>query len=992
MKNADNKDEQNLVVEKFLFEGKDKFNTRISAMSMWIERWFTSTNAKDIGTLYLIFALFSGLLGTAFSVLIRMELSGPGVQYIADNQLYNSIITAHALLMIFFMVMPALIGGFGKNKIQSFTTLASSNDNNLNSLRDKLGPYLAGLIEADGSFAVHDKNSKAKKYAPKIILVFSLNDEPLAEKLVSVIQVGKIYKRENQGCVLWSIQNSQDVIKIINIINGYMRTPKIEALHRTIAWYNDNMNMNIQPLGLDLSNIDSNSWLAGFTDGDGNFSITLTDRKKKGVITSKRVQAFFRIELRQNYHREVSINQGGISYFEILDKIARYPLPPVKNISNNKNIFFSSVCVFRKASNSLSFMRSYSTNSNNSNYMLNSYLAGLIENSGTFVIPKNTTKVKYNLPQLLILFKLSDYCLVDKLMSILRIGVLSKQHSSIIWKINNKEDFLKLIYMINGYMRTSKINLLYKVIDWYNKNCNMDIKPLDKDSSSIESNAWFAGFSCNSTRFYVTISNKSKLILRYRLLVNVVVPSEELNIPEYSLLFCKISVFLKTDFITKIKDIPAAMGPAHKKCTFIIEAYSPESKNILIEYFNRFPLLGKISLEFGHWLNYYYLSLNGPRCTYNLKDINSKINKNLLTPRLICQNLNNYLSSTFVHLEPNSTAMHTLNFKRKFSTSSLLRYVPQDCHVAVSGPTAYNSLNPFFVTGFCDGEACFLISIRKNSKYKSGWRVETIFQINVHKKDKALLEKLQSYFGVGNIYDKKAEYVQYSVNSIKDLKVILNHFDRYPLITQKHADYLLFRDAVKIMINKQHLTSEGLHQIVSIRSSLNWGLSDELKEAFPEIKPINRSVVGRTKIQDPHWLAGFTSAEGSFMVIIRKVSNSKLGNHAQLVFQLTQHSRDTDLIKSIINYLDCGVFNQAHEGVYFRVTKFSDICNIIIPFFDKFNIQGVKCNDYLDFIRIKTLMENKAHLTQEGLNTIIKIKSGMNRGRLNDNTPMYEKD
>jgi heme/copper-type cytochrome/quinol oxidase subunit 1 len=51
-------------------------------------------------------------VGTAFSVLIRLELSGPGVQYIADNQLYNAIITAHAILMIFFMVMPALIGGF----------------------------------------------------------------------------------------------------------------------------------------------------------------------------------------------------------------------------------------------------------------------------------------------------------------------------------------------------------------------------------------------------------------------------------------------------------------------------------------------------------------------------------------------------------------------------------------------------------------------------------------------------------------------------------------------------------------------------------------------------------------------------------------------------------------------------------------------------------------------------------------------------------------
>nr|YP_010893089.1 cytochrome oxidase subunit I [Paraisaria heteropoda]WJR82527.1 cytochrome oxidase subunit I [Paraisaria heteropoda] len=80
---------------------------------MGMERWFNSTNAKDIGTLYLIFALFSGLLGTAFSVLVRLELSGPGVQFISNNQLYNSIVTAHAILMIFFMSMPALIGGFG---------------------------------------------------------------------------------------------------------------------------------------------------------------------------------------------------------------------------------------------------------------------------------------------------------------------------------------------------------------------------------------------------------------------------------------------------------------------------------------------------------------------------------------------------------------------------------------------------------------------------------------------------------------------------------------------------------------------------------------------------------------------------------------------------------------------------------------------------------------------------------------------------------------
>ena len=254
----------------------------------------------------------------------------------------------------------------------------------------------------------------------------------------------------------------------------------------------------------------------------------------------------------------------------------------------------------------------------------------------------------------------------------------------------------------------------------------------------------------------------------------------------------------------------------------------------------------------------------------------------------------------------------------------------------------------------------------------------------MHIKDLNLLLKLQQYLeGIGTIhqYSKQVKVI-YSIDSNKDLQKLLIHFNKYPLISEKAADLYLFKQAVELITNKTHLTEQGLLNIVNIKASMNLGLSDKLKTEFKGYIPVERPVINTENIPDPFWISGFVAGEGCFDALITN-SNNKIGKRIQLRLRIVQHERDLKLMENIIKYLGAGKIYKYPDklAVSLTILKLSDINEKIIPFFNKYPIDGIKLNDYLDWCKINQLMNNGLHLSNEGLNIIQKIKSGMNKGR-----------
>ena len=114
--------------------------------------------------------------------------------------------------------------------------------------------------------------------------------------------------------------------------------------------------------------------------------------------------------------------------------------------------------------------------------------------------------------------------------------------------------------------------------------------------------------------------------------------------------------------------------------------------------------------------------------------------------------------------------------------------------------------------------------MRLDSKYKIKWRISAAFQIKLHIKDIDVLESIKNTWKIGTITKDSANMVNLNVWSLEELQIIIDPFDKYPLVTTKVSNFLIFKECLEIIKKKEHLTEKGLFKILELKSLLNNGL------------------------------------------------------------------------------------------------------------------------------------------------------------------------
>lgn len=291
-------------------------------------------------------------------------------------------------------------------------------------------------------------------------------------------------------------------------------------------------------------------------------------------------------------------------------------------------------------------------------------------------------------------------------------------------------------------------------------------------------------------------------------------------------------------------------------------------------------------------------------------------------------------------------------------------------------------LTPAYISGLVQADGSFHIAVDRNKSYKLGIRITPKLILSQHISAKPFFKDLINYLGVGHLNTHRDE-VQIVVNSLPQIKQrILPLFDLYPVRSGKLISYLKFKQVVEMMELKEHLTAEGLAQIIEISYDMNL-VSQRKPErklellkliGFEQGVTVKNPIIPIVPSMDPHFVSGLTEGDGTFFISFR--ANRRI----VASYTVIQESSSKGVLTELTEFFNCGaVYDLPSAASRFQVQSLDKLINHVIPHFSEFPLHSVKKEHFEIFSQVCHLLKARVHKTDEGLQQIIDLAYNMNK-------------
>jgi len=265
------------------------------------------------------------------------------------------------------------------------------------------------------------------------------------------------------------------------------------------------------------------------------------------------------------------------------------------------------------------------------------------------------------------------------------------------------------------------------------------------------------------------------------------------------------------------------------------------------------------------------------------------------------------------------------------------------------------NINPDYIIGLIDGEGSFNITISKDFNRSSNYRLICEMHITQGANSIKVLQSIRDFFGCGivKVDNKLTNTMKYQVSSYKDIaNKILPFLDKHPLLTSKYLNYFTFKEAIILMVNKEHLKPEGMIKVQELAKQMNSKRSFSDKFNFSKEHLTKHSIT-------PGWITGFIDGEGCFYFYIGKQTNITI--HLQASLEIAQNSHDILVLDKIREYFGCGRLKPKFIGTInlellktapiitrLIISNPTDLKRKIIPFFNTHSLITTKLLDFED--------------------------------------------